>query len=72
LASRETPRNFFAAALVEWREWRESLAGWFDVYPLDPNTLADQRALWRRAARDLIVQVVDRTECNDAWYGTCV
>jgi Fic/DOC family len=68
--ARNTP-EFFAAALVEWREWLESLARLFDAYPLDPDTVADQRALWRRAARDLIVHVMDRTECYDAWYGTC-
>ncbi|MFE5030980.1 hypothetical protein [Streptomyces sp. NPDC056683] len=31
------------AALCEWREWLESLAGRFDAYPLDPARIEDQR-----------------------------
>ncbi|MCD9880911.1 Fic family protein [Streptomyces guryensis] len=60
-----------AAALCEWREWLESLAGWFDAYPLDLAEVDDQRILWERAARNLIVQVADRTGCGSGWHGHC-
>lgn len=59
------------AALREWREWLESLAGWFDAYPLNLTEVEDQRILWERAARNLILQVTDRTGCGSAWYGHC-
>ncbi|MFI0990601.1 cell filamentation protein Fic [Streptomyces exfoliatus] len=59
------------AALREWREWLEYLAGWFDAYPLDLADIGDQRILWERAARNLILQVVDRTGCGSGWYGHC-
>ncbi|MFE3586522.1 Fic family protein [Streptomyces niveus] len=62
------------AALCEWREWREwleSLAGWFDAYPLNLAEVEDQRILWERAARNLILQVTDRTGCGSGWYGHC-
>ncbi|MEU7469954.1 Fic family protein [Streptomyces sp. NPDC044984] len=59
------------AALCEWREWLESLAGWFDAYPLDLTEVEDQRILWERAARNLILQVTDRTGCGSGWHGHC-
>ncbi|MGW1965085.1 Fic family protein [Streptomyces sp. NPDC001935] len=59
------------AALCEWREWLESLAGWFDAYPLDLAEVEDQRILWERAARNLILQVTDRTGCGSGWHGHC-
>ncbi|MFF7472809.1 Fic family protein [Streptomyces sp. NPDC008092] len=59
------------AALCEWRAWLESLAGRFEAYPLDPAGIEDQRILWERAARNLILQVVDRTGCGSGWYGHC-
>ncbi|MEU0950527.1 Fic family protein [Streptomyces canus] len=59
------------AALCEWREWLESLAGWFDAYPLDLADIEDQRILWERAARNLILQVSDRTGCGSGWHGHC-
>ncbi|MFF7098434.1 Fic family protein [Streptomyces rubradiris] len=59
------------AALCEWREWVESLAGWFDAYPLDLADIEDQRILWERAARNLILQVTDRTGCGSGWHGHC-
>ena len=59
------------AALCEWRAWLESLAGRFDVYPLELGDIEEQRILWERAARDLILQVVDRTGCGSGWYGHC-
>ncbi|MEV0122092.1 Fic family protein [Streptomyces sp. NPDC050703] len=59
------------AALCEWRGWLESLAGWFDAYPLEPADIGDQRILWERAARNLILQVTDRTGCGSGWYGHC-
>ncbi|MEV5574180.1 Fic family protein [Spirillospora sp. NPDC052269] len=58
-------------ALCEWRAWLESLAGWFESYPLDPAAVADQRILWERAARNLIWQVVDRTGAESGWHGHC-
>ena len=58
-------------ALCEWRGWLESLAGWFDAHPLDLADVADQRVLWERAARNLILHVVDRTGCDSGWYGHC-
>ncbi|MEV6667724.1 hypothetical protein [Streptomyces nigra] len=39
------------AALREWREWLESLAAWFEEYPLDLAATDDQRILWDRTAR---------------------
>ncbi|MGW2721676.1 Fic family protein [Streptomyces sp. NPDC001492] len=59
------------AALCEWREWLESLAGWFDAYPLNLAEVGDQRILWERAARNLILQVTDRTGCGSGWHGHC-
>ncbi|MFF4258805.1 Fic family protein [Streptomyces sp. NPDC001663] len=59
------------AALCEWREWVESLSGWFEAYPLDLAGVEDQRILWERAARNLILQVTDRTGCGSGWYGHC-
>lgn len=58
-------------ALCEWREWLESLAGWFETYPLDPESVEEQRILWECAARNLIRHVVDRTGCESGWYGHC-
>ncbi|MFI2433617.1 Fic family protein [Streptomyces sp. NPDC018693] len=69
-----TPEETLArvvAALCEWREWLESLAGWFDAYPLDLTDVEDQRILWERAARNLILQVTDRTGCGSGWHGHC-
>ncbi|MFD1832497.1 Fic family protein [Streptomyces desertarenae] len=59
------------AALCEWRGWLESLARWFEAYPLELAGVEDQRILWERAARNLILQVVDRTGCGSGWYGHC-
>ncbi|MFC1408724.1 cell filamentation protein Fic [Streptacidiphilus sp. N1-12] len=59
------------AALCEWRGWLESLAAWFEAYPLDLATVADQRVLWELAARNLIQHVVDRTGCDSGWYSHC-
>ncbi|MFD9725079.1 Fic family protein [Streptomyces sp. NPDC059072] len=69
-----TPEETLArveAALCEWRAWLENLAGWFEAYPLDLTDIEDQRILWERAARNLILQVVDRTGCGSGWYGHC-
>jgi hypothetical protein len=69
-----TPQETLArvvAALCEWRGWLESLAGWFEAYPLELAAVEDQRILWERAARNLILQVVDRTGCGSGWYGHC-
>ncbi|MFD8388568.1 Fic family protein [Streptomyces sp. NPDC059680] len=59
------------AALCEWRGWLESLARWFEAYPLDLTDVEEQRILWERAARNLILQVTDRTGCGSGWYGHC-
>ncbi|MDD9380862.1 hypothetical protein M8Z33_30275 [Streptomyces sp. ZAF1911] len=61
---------YVAAALREWREWLEYLTGWFEAYPLDLTDIDDQRILWERAARNLILQVVDRTGCGAAGTAT--
>ncbi|WP_406260768.1 cell filamentation protein Fic [Actinacidiphila glaucinigra] len=69
-----TPEETLArvvAALREWRAWLESLAGWLEAYPLDLTAVEDQRILWERAARNLILQVTDRTGCGSGWYGHC-
>ncbi|MEU8943404.1 Fic family protein [Streptomyces goshikiensis] len=69
-----TPEETLArveAALCEWRAWLECLAGWFEAYPLDLTDIEDQRILWERAARNLILQVVDRTGCGSGWHGHC-
>ncbi|WP_254408071.1 hypothetical protein [Streptomyces sp. AC495_CC817] len=59
------------AALREWREWLEHIAAWFGAYPLDLSAVDDQRILWERAARNLILQVVDRTGCGSGWHNHC-
>ncbi|MFF8731880.1 cell filamentation protein Fic [Streptomyces sp. NPDC015171] len=59
------------AAVCEWREWLESLAGRFDAYPLRPADVDEQRILWERVAHNLIIQVTDRTGCGSGWYGHC-
>lgn len=58
-------------ALREWRGWLEELAGWFDAYPLDLASVEDQRLVWEAAARNVILQVVDRTGCGSGWHGHC-
>ncbi|MET7571354.1 Fic family protein [Streptomyces sp. NPDC005492] len=60
-----------ASGLCEWRDWLERLADLFEAYPLDLATVADQRILWECAARNLILQVTDRTGCGSGWYGHC-
>ncbi|WP_411084427.1 Fic family protein [Streptomyces sp. cmx-18-6] len=59
------------AALCEWRDWLESLARWFEAHPLRPADIENQRILWERVARNLILQVVDRTGCGSGWHGHC-
>ncbi|MFJ7250304.1 Fic family protein [Kitasatospora sp. NPDC098652] len=59
------------ASLCEWRDWLEHLARWFEAYPLDPETLAADRILWERTARNLILHVADRTGAESGWYGHC-
>ncbi|QNP68720.1 Fic family protein [Streptomyces roseirectus] len=59
------------AGVVEWREWLESLAGWFEAYPLDPGDVEEQRVLWECAVRKLILHVVDRTGAGSGWHGHC-
>ncbi|MFF2846058.1 cell filamentation protein Fic [Streptomyces sp. NPDC058001] len=59
------------AALCEWREWLETLHGWFEAYPLELSTVEDQRILWDRSARNLILQVTDRTGCGSGWQRHC-
>lgn len=41
------------------------------AYPLDLDGIEDQRILWERTVRNLILQVVDRTGCGSGWYGHC-
>ncbi|WP_234350754.1 hypothetical protein [Streptomyces sp. JHA19] len=60
------------AALREWREWLEWLAAWFEEYPLDLAATDDQRILWDRTARTLILHVTDRTGCGSGWTGTAI
>ncbi|WP_258873093.1 hypothetical protein [Streptomyces sp. M7] len=60
------------AALREWREWLESLTAWFEEYPLDLAATDDQRILWDRTARTLILHVTDRTGCGSGWTGTAI
>ncbi|MEV5534580.1 Fic family protein [Streptomyces prunicolor] len=59
------------SGLCEWREWLERLTARFEAYPLDLATVADQRILWECAARNLILQVHDRTGSGSGWYGHC-
>lgn len=69
-----TPRETLdrvTAALCEWRAWLQALARRFEAYPLDLAALEDERILWDRTARHLILQVVDRTGCGSGWYGHC-
>lgn len=72
--SMTTPEETVArvvAGLCEWREWLESLAEWFEAYPLELAAVEDQRILWECAARNLILQVTDRTGCGSGWYRHC-
>ncbi|MEU7576665.1 hypothetical protein AB0B50_03555 [Streptomyces sp. NPDC041068] len=48
-------------ALREWRGRPETLAGRFEAYPLELAGIEDQQTLWERSARNLILQVTDRT-----------
>ncbi|WP_030774140.1 MULTISPECIES: hypothetical protein [unclassified Streptomyces] len=66
-AGRDTgPRR---GGLREWREWLEYLARCFEAYLLDLTGIEDQRTSWERAARNLILQVVDRTGCGSGRKG---
>ncbi|MEE1822426.1 Fic family protein [Streptomyces sp. BE20] len=67
----EQTLDHVVAALCEWRDWLERLAEWFEAYPLDPETLVADRILWERTARNLILQVADRTGAESGWYGHC-
>ncbi|MFE0630628.1 Fic family protein [Streptomyces sp. NPDC058864] len=67
----EETRGRVVAALCEWRGWLESLAGWFEAYPLDLAAVEDQRIAWERAARNIILQVTDRTGCGSGWRAHC-
>lgn len=60
-----------SAALCEWRGWLEDLAAWFESYPLDLAAVEDQRILWERTARKLILHVSDRTGADSGWHGHC-
>lgn len=60
-----------ASSLCEWREWLESLARWFDRYPLGTLPAEDRRDAWERATHHLIIQVLDRTGAGDSWYAHC-
>ncbi|MEU3355179.1 Fic family protein [Streptomyces sp. NPDC037389] len=71
ITTREETLDRVVAALREWREWLENLAGWFEAYLLEPADIEGQRILWERAARNLILQVVDRTGCGSGWHGHC-
>ncbi|MFH8890454.1 MULTISPECIES: Fic family protein [unclassified Streptomyces] len=71
ITSPEETLTRVAAALCEWRAWLEDLAGWFDAYPLALADVDDQRILWERAARNLILQVTDRTGSGSGWHGHC-
>ncbi|MFD3457046.1 Fic family protein [Streptomyces sp. NPDC058691] len=74
LGSVTTPEETAArvvAALCEWRGWLESLAGRFEAYPLELVAVEDQRILWDRAARNLILHVADRTGCGSGWHKHC-
>ncbi|MEV5505934.1 Fic family protein [Streptomyces orinoci] len=69
-----TPEETLArvvAALCEWREWLESLTGWFETYPLNLADIENERILWERAARNLILQVTDRTGGGSGWHRHC-
>jgi hypothetical protein len=59
------------ASLCEWRGWLESLAEWFDAYPLDLVSIEDDRIVWENAARKLILHTADRTGGESGWYGHC-
>jgi hypothetical protein len=69
-----TPEETLArvvAALCEWRGWLENLAGWFEEYPLELSSIEAQRIQWEQGARNLILQVVDRTGGASGWYWHC-
>lgn len=59
------------AAVREWREWLEFLAGWFDAHPFDLAAVEDQRPLWESTCRHLMLQVMDRTDHQSGWHGHC-
>ncbi|WOX14434.1 Fic family protein [Streptomyces sp. N50] len=71
LTTSEETLDRVVSGLCEWRGWLERLADLFEAYPLDLTDVADQRILWECAARNLILQVVDRTGAGSAWYGHC-
>ncbi|MEV6010972.1 Fic family protein [Streptomyces sp. NPDC051976] len=71
MATPEETLDRVVAGLCEWRDWLETLARWFEAYPLELTAVEDQRILWERAARNIILQVTDRTGCGSGWYGHC-
>ncbi|MFJ5613100.1 hypothetical protein ACIQCJ_27440 [Streptomyces sp. NPDC093221] len=60
------------AALTEWRDWLEELAERFRELAPAPDASPEQRS-WHleRAAVRLVTRVVDRTQAESGWYGTC-
>ncbi|MEU4066193.1 hypothetical protein AB0F25_27905 [Streptomyces wedmorensis] len=55
-----TEKETLARVVAAPREWLESLAGWFEAYPLNLTEVEGRRILWERAARNLILQATDR------------
>ncbi|GHD86780.1 Fic family protein [Streptomyces naganishii] len=66
-----TPDETLDRVTAALREWLEALAARFEAYPLDLAGIDDQRILWDRTARNLILHVTDRTGCGSGWYAHC-
>ncbi len=71
ITTREETLARVAAALVEWRQWLEELAGRFDGFPLAGLPEEDRQIAWERGAAQLVTVVVGRTHATDAWYTHC-
>ncbi len=56
-------------ALIEWRQWIETLASRFDTFKATPQE--DLTTAFERAAVLLVTDVVEYTEATEAWYGHC-
>jgi hypothetical protein len=61
--------DIVVTALCDWRQWLETLAIRFTELRRAHEGLALAEAT-DRAAASLVVDIVQRTEANDAWYGT--
>lgn len=68
------PAETIFRAVTEWQTILVELADWFPQLGLGlcdgAEDALDQQEVLERAASEILVWVVERTETNEAWYGT--